>query len=218
LHFIALEAACQINDWKFVGLRGASAGCPPEAADGFDLSVENRRHKAGVKVSETTSDLKRTGSAGAAKTRTCWELCLTVSIPFSRWGAKPFVVHPLRFPTSILEDLSPAAEERPQTQEPRIHPFLSAQSWRQQMKHDAKLNKARIAAREGISRARVTQVMDLLQLPTEIQASLLKPPAPVEIHSISERSLRVLVSYGDAETQISCWRELVQELKGSAGN
>jgi len=124
----------------------------------------------------------------------------------------------LPFPSRILEDLSPTAKERSQTQEPRMHPFLLAQSWRQQMKHDAKLNKARIAAREGISRARVTQVMNLLQLPAEIQADLLKPPAPLEIRSFSERSLRALVSYEDEETQTSRWRELVQKLKGSAGN
>ena len=30
--------------------------------------------------------------------------------------------------------------------------------------------------REGISRARVTQVMNLLELPAEIQAGLLEPP------------------------------------------
>ena len=162
--------------------------------------------------------MRENGSAGVAKIRTCWDLCLTVGIPFSRWGAKPFVVHPLPFPTRILEDLSPATEERSQAQEPRMHPFLLAQSWRQEMEHDAKLNKARIAAREGISRARVTQVMNLLQLPAEIQAGLLRPPAPLEIHSFSERSLRVLVSCGDEETQTSRWRELVQELKGSAGN
>ena len=105
----------------------------------------------------------QSGSAGAAKIRTCWELCLTVSIPFSRWGAKPFVVHPLPFPTRILEDLAPATEERSQAQEPRMHPFLLAQSGRQRMEHDAKRNKARIAAREGISRARGTQVMNPLQ-------------------------------------------------------
>ena len=68
----------------------------------------------------------------------------------------------------------------------------------------------------GYSRARVTQVMNLLRLPVEIQAGLLRPPAPLEIHSFSERSLRVLVSCGDEETQTSRWRELVQELKGSA--
>jgi hypothetical protein len=83
---------------------------------------------------------------------------------------------------------------------------------------ERKLNKARIAAREGISRARVTQVMNLLQLSAAIQADLLKPPAPLEIHSFSERRLRVLVSCGDEETQTSRWRELVQELRGSAGN
>jgi hypothetical protein len=99
-----------------------------------------------------------------------------------------------------------------------VYPFLLAQLWRQQMEHDAKLNKARIAAREGISRARVTQVMNLLQLPAEIQAGLLTPPAPLEIHSFSERSLRVLVSCENEESQMSRWRKLVQELKSSAGN
>jgi hypothetical protein len=53
---------------------------------------------------------------------------------------------------------------------------LTAQAWARANKHDAKLNKARIAAREGISWARVTQVMNLLQLPAKIQTSLLEPP------------------------------------------
>jgi hypothetical protein len=99
-----------------------------------------------------------------------------------------------------------------------MHPFLLAQSWRQQMKHDANLNKAGIAVREGISRARVTQVMNLLQLPAEIQAALLRPPSPLEIHSFSERSLRVLVSCGDKEIQRSRWQGLIQELKDSGGS
>ena len=118
----------------------------------------------------------------------------------------------------MLEDLSPATEEQSQAQEPRMHPFLLAQSWRQQMEHDANLNKARIAAREGISRARVTQAINLLQLPAEIQASLRSPPAPLDIHSFSERRLRMLVCCGDKYAQTSRWRELVQELRGSAGN
>jgi hypothetical protein len=60
--------------------------------------------------------------------------------------------------------------------------------------------------------------MNLLQLPTEIQAGLLRPPAPLEMQSFSERRLRVLVSCGDEETQTARWRELVQELRSSAGN
>jgi hypothetical protein len=60
--------------------------------------------------------------------------------------------------------------------------------------------------------------MNLLQLPDEIQVGLLRPPAPLEIHSFSERSLRVLVACDDEETQTSRWRDLVQELRSSAGN
>ena len=54
-----------------------------------------------------------------------------------------------------------------------MHPFLLAQSWRQQLDHDTRLSKAEIVTQEGISRTRVTQVMNLLQLPAEIQAGLL---------------------------------------------
>ena len=99
-----------------------------------------------------------------------------------------------------------------------MHPFLLAQSWFQELRQDPSLTNARIAAREGVSRARVTQVMNLLKLPAEIQAGLLRPPAPLEIHSFSERRLRVLVSCEDEETQRSLWRELVQELKSFGGN
>ena len=90
-----------------------------------------------------------------------------------------------------------------------MHPFLLAQSWCQQLEHDALLTKAKIAAREGISRARVTQIMNLLQLPAEIQADLLKPPAPLEIHTFSERSLRVILSCVWEEIQTSRWRWLL---------
>ena len=152
------------------------------------------------------------------KNRTCWDLSLTLGIPFSRWGAQPFVVHPLPFQTRILGAISPEVEEKSQAREPLMHPFLLAKSWRQQMDNDARLTKARIAAREGLSRARVTQVMNLLRLPPEIQDGLLRPPSPLEIHSFSERSLRVLVSCGNEETQMSRWRQLVQELKDSGGN
>jgi hypothetical protein len=69
--------------------------------------------------------------------------------PFSRWSVQPFVVCPLPFPIRILDDLSPKAEEDSQVQEPRMHPFLLAQSWREQMEHDAQLNKTRQPMNQG---------------------------------------------------------------------
>ena len=66
-------------------------------------------------------------------------------------------------------------------------------------------------AREGLSRARVTQLMNLLQLPEEIQKDLQHPPASLEIYAFSERRLRQLLTCGDRELQLRRWQELVRE-------
>jgi hypothetical protein len=146
------------------------------------------------------------------KARTCWDLTLTLGIPFSRWGAQPFIVHPIPFPIGILNDLATAAEDETLVHQPLMRPLLLAHSWRQQMNRDALLTKARIAAREGISRARVTQVMNLLRLPEAIQKELRCPPAPLQIHSFSERRLRSILVGGDEAAQARRWRLLVDEL------
>jgi len=96
-------------------------------------------------------------------------------------------------------------------------PFELARTWRQELENDRTLNQAKIAAREGISRARVTQIMDLLQLSAEIQNDLLRPPTPIEICSIRERRLRTLIRCRDAGTQIRRWRELLQQIAASGG-
>jgi hypothetical protein len=82
----------------------------------------------------------------------------------------------------------------------------------QQIDNSVVANYAEIAAREGISRARVTQIMNLLRLPPEIQDELQPPPAPLEIHAFSERRLRSLLSLRDRETQVDQWRHWVQGL------
>ena len=38
---------------------------------------------------------RQDGFAWEAKTRSCWNLSLTIGIPFSRWGARPFVQSPM---------------------------------------------------------------------------------------------------------------------------
>jgi hypothetical protein len=89
--------------------------------------------------------------------------------------------------------------------------------WREQMDEDPKLNQAKIAGREGISRARVTQIMDLLELPAEIQNGVLRPPAPLEPHLFPERRLRLLVRCENEEAQMGRWQELLDELCIPAG-
>lgn len=149
------------------------------------------------------------------KIRTTWDLSLTVGIPFSRWGAIPYVRSPLPFPARIINGNDQESKEAIVSTKPRQHPFELAVVWRQQMKSDPSLTKAKIAVREGVSRARVTQIMDLFELPLEIQNGLQHPPAPLEIHSFPERQLRILVQCRDATEQVNRWREWVQKLTNS---
>ncbi len=89
---------------------------------------------------------------------------------------------------------------------------------REEIAIEPKLTQARIAAREGLSRARVTQVMNLLQLPTEIQQQLESPPRPLTIDDFSERRLRVLLADGSKESQLRAWQIWLSELKHGPGN
>jgi len=147
------------------------------------------------------------GSAGAGKIRTCWDLAMTVGIPFSRWGASPFIVEPIPFPTKDSGIISLPTKVNVSS----VHPFQLALQWRQQLANEADLNLSKIAAREGISRARVTQVMNLLKLPEVIQRELQCLPTSLNIHSFSERRLRDLTASGDQDSQVQHWRKLVKE-------
>jgi len=175
-------------------------------------------HRTGAQNTALQPDLQtlspsviRTDSAGEGKTRTTWDIVLTVGMPFSRWGAVPFVVNPIPFPsvaaTNHLVTLTSVKELPP------IHPFHLALRWRDEMAANPGLTQSRIAARENISRARVTQVMNPLHLPVEVQADLLNPPAPLGIDVFSERSLRALVSCSNEEDQIRQWRTLLEAMR-----
>jgi hypothetical protein len=136
---------------------------------------------------------------------------LILAIPFSRWGAEPYIVHPIPFPSGILSRIVSKSCDRTDRKPIRIHPYQQACLWRHEMSRDSGITKAKIATREGISRARVTQLLNLLKLPEEIQEDLKHPPVPLEIFSFSERCLRQIVACGDRESQLRTWQELVRE-------
>jgi hypothetical protein len=146
---------------------------------------------------------------------------MILEIPCSRWGASPYVGSPIPFPADIVAEIASKEQEEAQATQAmdqrRQHPFQLALLWRQEMEADSELDKAKIAAREGISRARVTQIMDLLQLPTSIQSDLLCPPAPLGIHSFPERRLRTIFRRGDEVVQIRRWHEMLQKLVARYG-
>jgi len=76
-------------------------------------------------------------------------------------------------------------------------------------------NRAEIARLYGLSRARVTQVMSLLQLPDEIQQYVMVLP-PWEQRVYSGRRLRNILGIERDEAQWEAFEDLVKKLSGSA--
>lgn len=73
--------------------------------------------------------------------------------------------------------------------------------WRRQIDAGEVLNKAEIARREGITRARVTQVMSLLRLAPEFQEQILTTSDIIRRSAVTERRLRPIINGTEATRQ-----------------
>jgi len=70
------------------------------------------------------------------------------------------------------------------------HIIHKAVKWKKMIDDGTISSMSEIAKKEGLTRARVTQIMNLLKLPTEMQEFLLGLDDPKEIRKFSERKLR----------------------------
>ena len=95
---------------------------------------------------------------------------LTRQVPADRVVS---AVPPPRYPSR-----PPAPPREPRT--PQVVDLLrKAHAWRQELDAGTVANQAEIARREGVTRARVTQIMMLLRLAPDIQAALQRLPCTV---------------------------------------
>lgn len=138
---------------------------------------------------------------------------MTLAIPWSRWGAEPFFISPVLFPSDVAAQCAHPTKHVEKVLSSDVHPYQMAMRWAKQLQGDRCLTRAKIAKKEGLSRARVTQIMNLLDLPPEIQDNLLKPPTPLTIHSFSERRLRSILAAGSIERQLEQWHGYIQDLE-----
>jgi hypothetical protein len=101
----------------------------------------------------------------------------------------------------------PKPPREPKT--PRVVKLLrKAMEWKALLESGQVSNQAEIARREGISRARVTQVMGMLRLAPEIQQHVLSLPEVVCRSSITERMLRPIATITVCHDQVQAIREL----------
>ncbi len=104
----------------------------------------------------------------------------------------------------------PKPPKEPRT--PRVVELLrKAIEWQALLESGEASNQAAIARREGITRARVTQVMGMLRLAPEIQEHVLSLPDMVRRPAISERALRPIAQMERASDQKARFQQLVQQ-------
>ncbi len=104
----------------------------------------------------------------------------------------------------------PKPPKQPRT--PRVVELLGkAIEWRALLESGKAANQTAIARREGITRARVTQVMAMLRLALEIQRHILSMPGVVGQPTITERALRPVVTLGNPDKQMARFWELTQQ-------
>lgn len=93
-----------------------------------------------------------------------------------------------------------------QPQTPRVVELLRmAQEWRRELDAGEVSTQAEIARREGVTRARVTQILAMLRLAPEIQEDILTLPESINRSPITEHALRLVVRISDHPSQIAAF-------------
>jgi len=110
----------------------------------------------------------------------------------------------------------PEREAKPQGTIPRVARLLALAHHLQDMLDRGEVKSMAEIARLGhVTRARVTQIMNLLNLAPDIQEAILFLPRTVTGHDpITERDLRPIASILDWERQQEMWRTLDRERLG----
>ena len=102
----------------------------------------------------------------------------------------------------------PKPSKDPRT--PRVVELLrKAIEWQALLESGEAANQAEIAGREGITHARVTQVMGMLRLAPEIQAHVLSMPNMVRRPAITERALRPIAQIEERKEQLAAFSEIL---------
>lgn len=104
----------------------------------------------------------------------------------------------------------PRPPREPKT--PRVAGLLrKAIEWQALLDSGQAANQAEIARREGVTRARGTQVMGLLRLPPKIREYILSMPDTIRRPTVAERALRPIAQWDVPKAQLAKFSVLIEE-------
>ena len=148
------------------------------------------------------------GSAGDTRNRTWFSITAIMAMPVMCRGTRPFMVHPFTYPDDYIKQITTASLASDTCAARPPHAIHIALDWRTKLAADKTLTMAHIAKQQGLSRARVTQIMNLLQLPPAIVKELSTIATREEARRFSERALREILLLRSTAEQLIAFRKL----------
>ncbi len=121
-----------------------------------------------------------------------------------------------RVPSDQVVVATPARRHRPkppkEPRTPRVVELLrKALEWQELLKSGEAANQAEIARQEGLTRARVTQIMAMLRLVPEIQMHVLSMPDSIRRPAVTERALRPISRLESIGDQLTRFHDLIRQ-------
>jgi hypothetical protein len=102
-------------------------------------------------------------------------------------------------------------ETKKPSPKPKIDWYGKAIEYQKMLSMGVAKNKAEIARIEGISRARVTQILNLINLAPEIKNYLNSTANQNDLNTLTERRLRKIAKIKNHQLQIEKFQELLQK-------
>ncbi len=158
------------------------------------------------------------GSAEVARKRTELGLKMIIGLPIRHQMFLPFVVSPIPFRLEEWQRLNATGGIKPHSSRHKQHAIQVALEWQEMLKTDATLTLAQIARNIGISRARVTQIMSLLQLPSGILDFYKTKNLSARLFKISTRKLRDILTIKSTEGKMDAFHRLKNKERAQSPN
>jgi len=90
-------------------------------------------------------------------------------------------------------------KKRKKGQKHHRNPVILAKEWKEAIESGEYKSRADLARGKGISRARVTQILNLLKLDSEVQETVVRLGDPLKSSGVTERRLRGMVGLSSKE-------------------
>jgi hypothetical protein len=111
----------------------------------------------------------------------------------------------------LTSDATPPSAPLPPGRVPRVARLLAlAHRFEERLRSGEIKNHAELALIAGVSRSRVTQILDFLHLAVEIQQSIFDLPLTHKGHDpVSERDLRPIAAIPEWSKQMERWKNII---------